>query len=51
MRQYAFNVKFMTGKSEQVMAFNKTEAIILAQAEQIKKGNEYKHISDIYTID
>ena len=51
MRQYCYLVAFRTGLSEKVMAFNEAEAIILAQAEQIKKGNEYRYIKDVYTID
>jgi len=51
MRQYCFRIKFTSGKIEQVEAFNETEAIILAQAAQIKKGNEYKYIQDIYKVE
>ena len=51
MRQYCYLVKFNTGQKEQVSAFCESEAIILAQAKQINKGNEYRYIKDIYIID
>ncbi len=47
MRTRCFYIKFISGGGEEVMAFNKTEAIILAQAKRIKKGLEYKHIKSI----
>ena len=47
MRTCCFYVKFIAGGGEKVMAFNKTEAIILAQAKRIKQGLEYKHIKSI----
>ena len=51
MRRKYFKVEFTTGEIEQVRAFNKHEARILAQAEQIKKGNEYKYISKVCEVD
>jgi hypothetical protein len=51
MRTYAFQVKFVTGKLEIVMAFNEEEAIILAQAKQIQKGYAWKNIVEIHIID
>jgi len=51
VKQYCYFVKFQTGQSEKVMAFNESEAIILAQAKQIEKGNEYRYLKEIYIID
>ena len=51
MRQYCYLVKFQTGYSERVMAFNESEAIILAQAKQIEKGNKYRHIDKLSIIE
>lgn len=51
MKQYCYFVKFNTTQTEQVFAFCEAEAIILAQAKQIKKGNEYKHIKSVEIID
>ena len=51
MRDYCFQVKFLSGGSEQVFAITKAEAIILAQAKRIKKGKEYKHIKSIETLE
>ena len=42
MGVYEFIIIFRTGKREIVSASNFTEAAILAQAEQIKKGNDYE---------
>jgi hypothetical protein len=45
MRDYCFLVPFEIGnRSEQVFASNKNEAVILAQAAQIKKGNRYDDV-------
>lgn len=41
----------INNRSEEVFACCKTEAIILAQAEQIKKGNRYNDVRDAYTLD
>ena len=41
MRKYLFKVLFKTGILEEVYAFNSREAEILAQADQIRKGNDY----------
>ena len=41
MKHYIYIVKFVTGIKARIYAFNKAEATILAQAEQIRKGNEY----------
>jgi DNA-dependent RNA polymerase auxiliary subunit epsilon len=41
MKQYKFIVMFTNHCNETVYAFNVKEARILAQAEQIKKGNSY----------
>ena len=41
MKQYKYKVIFTNHCFEIVHAGNKKEAIILAQAEQIKKGNTY----------
>ena len=51
MRKYYYIVKFSTGQQENVAAYNEVEAIILAQAEQIKKGNQYKCIEEVYIIE
>lgn len=51
MRQYCYNVKFLVGGSEQVFASNETNAIVLAQAERIKKGLDYHHIKEISVIE
>lgn len=49
MKQRRFKVVFKTGKEEIVTATYEDEAKILAQAEQIKKGNQYvvSHIEEI----
>lgn len=39
MRDYLFTVVFTNHNFEQVRASGRTQAVILAQAEQIKKGN------------
>lgn len=46
MKHTTFIIEFITGKEETVYAFNIREAAILAQAEQIKEGNncDIKHI-------
>jgi hypothetical protein len=49
MRQYKFAVQFVTGLEEIVYAFNSAEAIILAQAKQINKGNDYR-LKDIQKV-
>ena len=41
MKKEKFTVVFTTFCFEEAMAFSKNQAIILAQAEQIKKGNKY----------
>ena len=41
MRNYWYLVKFSTGKLEWVWASGLLTAIILAQAKQISKGNDY----------
>lgn len=41
----------MTGQSENVTAFSEAEALILAQAKQIEKGNEYRYIKKVSIID
>lgn len=41
MRHIEYEVIFTTGKTETEHAFGYREAIILAQASQIKKGNNY----------
>ena len=41
MKQCRFKVVFQTGQEEFVTATYQEEAKILAQAEQIKKGNQY----------
>ena len=51
MKDYCFVVKFATGLFSEVYASCKTTAMILAQADQIQKGNDYQHIVDVYTID
>ena len=51
MKQYCYIVKFATGQQEQVFASGKNEAIILAQAEQIRKGYQYQCVIDVYTIE
>lgn len=45
MKQKLFKVVFVTGQVEEVVAFNGEEAKILAQAEQIKKCNNYEVLS------
>ena len=42
MKDYCYLVPFVTGLVERVWAGNEKEAIILAQAAQIEKGNQYK---------
>lgn len=42
MKQTEFRVVFTTGIAVDVSAFSDREAIILAQAEQIRKGNDYE---------
>ena len=42
MGQSKYTVQFVTGAVEEVWAFSYGEAIILAQAEQIEKGNQYE---------
>ena len=51
MGDYAFNVIFTTGGSRTVHAGCKAQAIILAQALQIKDGLEYRYIKDVFVID
>jgi len=51
MRQYTFNVKFAGGTSQTVTAFTEDEAIILAQALQIKAAHVWRQVIDIYTIE
>ena len=46
MKQSAYEVTFMSGTKVTVTAFNENEAKILAQAEQIKQGNNY-HVGRI----
>lgn len=41
MKQNRYTVVFHTGQQVLVSAFCEKEAIILAQADQIKKGNAY----------
>lgn len=41
MRDYLYTVVFANHNFEQVTASSKKQAVILAQAEQIKKGNSY----------
>lgn len=41
MKPYKFNVVFTNHNVETVYTFNQYAAKILAQAEQIKKGNSY----------
>ena len=44
MKHYRFEVNFVTRKMEFISAFGKQEAVILAQAKQINKGNDYKEM-------
>lgn len=44
MKQRRFKVIFITGKIEIILALNFRDAEILAQAEQIKKGNRIEII-------
>lgn len=41
MRDYLFTVVFTNHDFEQVKASGRTQAVILAQAKQIEKGNSY----------
>ena len=41
MKQNTYEVTFMSGTKIIVSAFNEIEAKILAQAQQINKGNNY----------
>ena len=41
MKDYKYLVKFVTGEWEFIFTGNEQTAKILAQAEQIKKGNNY----------
>ena len=42
MRTYNYIVTFITGLIEEVTTNGESSAIILAQAEQIKKGNNHE---------
>ncbi len=42
MNEQEYRVIFFNGEFEDVHAFSTSEAMILAQAEQIKKGNSYE---------
>ena len=42
MRTYTYTVTFTTGLTEKVTTTGEPTAIILAQAEQIKKGNNHE---------
>ena len=42
MRTYKYIVTFITGLTEEVTTNGEPSAIILAQAEQIKKGNNHE---------
>ena len=42
MIEYLYHVTFITGRVETVYAGSEQTAIILAQARQIRKGNNYK---------
>jgi len=42
MNTRLYEVEMVSGKIHEVNAFNKDEAIILAQAEAIKLGNKYE---------
>jgi hypothetical protein len=46
MKTNEFEISFITGQKVSLKAFNTVEACILAQAEQIKKGFQYK-IKDV----
>jgi len=51
MKQYRYKVKFLsTGNNEVVFAFGENEAIILARAEQIKKGNKWNGAVSVIKI-
>lgn len=50
MKHTKFIIEFITMIQETVYAFSEREAVILAQAKQIKKGNQYK-ISHIWFYD
>jgi hypothetical protein len=52
MREYWYKVYFELGnRVEMVHADCKQDAIILAQAEQIKKGNRCDDVMDVERID
>lgn len=50
MKPYTFEVTFSTGIKTMVSAYSKEQARILAQAEQIKLGNNY-YVSTILKIE
>lgn len=50
MRHTEYKVIFITGKTEFEYAFGYREAIILAQANQIKKGNDYT-VSQVINVE
>ena len=52
MRNYCWEVKFELGsRVEIVYAGHKAEAIILAQAKQIEKGNRYDDVESACKLD
>jgi hypothetical protein len=52
MREYWYKVRFKLGeRMELVRASCKQDAIILAQANQIRRGNRYDDVMDVERID
>jgi len=48
MKSYKYRVFFATTHMEEVYAHGDDEAVILAQARQIQKGNEWRNIISIH---
>ena len=48
MKNEKYLVRFATGQEEEVYAIGDQEAVILAKAQQIKKGNDWQKVTGLY---